>query len=193
MCSGVCFFVSHINSVFHPTINSVTTRFRSRHMSNEKLKSLLGWFIIGSQLILLVTAFVLHANDPKQFGETERAAVFGSVLPPLAIYGAAAITFMLNDPDPRRKRWREQIAPRNRVAVTLLLPPIPFLMTLFLIIMSLYGKVTQAGVSNSVVLIQTVQSGFVALIYGWFFKDEVRALSARANEEDNANEGRRNP
>src|SRR5262249_35335354 len=134
-------------------------------MTNEKLKSILGWFIILSQVALLLAIFVLSMGQNKKLNEEERNALIAAIIPSLGIYGTAAVMFMFQGTQsPARQAWREQRAPKNRIAATILLPPIPFLMNVYLIVQSGYGNISPADLISALPFVQTFESIFVTFI-----------------------------
>jgi hypothetical protein len=148
-------------------------------MTNQSLKSTLGWIIVGGQLALLSLVFILEILG--RLDAEERKAVMSAVVPTIGVYFAAAVIHFLAGP-PRKSRWAEERAPASRVLITILLPTLLLIALSIVIVLDAIGTSMKASVfSDYLGLLQGAQAFVSTSIYGYYFRKEAGMWKQRSD------------
>jgi hypothetical protein len=139
-------------------------------MSYDSVKTLLGWFIILSQIFLIGLTFYLEIFSGK-LDATDRSAALATILPATGAYFGAAVIHLLMKTSTATVSSRTDA---NAVIITFLLPGLLFLSSAIILVLCAYGKLLKQTFADYLAYLQTAQAFVCTTIYLFYFSKEVQ-------------------
>lgn len=161
-------------------------------MKNGSFKTLLGWFIVTSQILLIAAIFITDAAGKLE--DEEFSAAIAATVPVLGTYFSAVVLYFLQQDKSRAPSgWAAKPASINAVVISLLLPFLLFAAAIGALVMAAAGWIGSDKFGNYMMYMQTAQTTVSGLIYGNLFRKELEAEKRRRDREREPTAKENNP
>ena len=154
--------------------------------TNARLKTALGWFILGSNFALLGFVFFLEGWLNGKISPPERSMAFAAIIPLSSTYLTAAVAFFMAHKSATQTKWAlEEISVHTAIAA-LALPTALFIAGLAVIWTCAMGRFTSTQFGDYLTIIQSLHGILCSAIYGNLFRKE---LEAQRKQESKRRQG----